>query len=140
VKETEGKVQESNVLYVEERRASQGLLLAWCCFHSARVTFISISSSLIGTHEVKAFIAFSKSESRRTSCRASMRAALVACRMSRPRSEAGAAPLPCDGPAEEVGVEGSGEHSPRSMKTSQTRSCAGNGIERLNRVRYQRVP
>lgn len=36
-------------------------------FHSARVTFIRISSSLTGIQEVKAFMAFSKSESRRTS-------------------------------------------------------------------------
>ena len=30
--------------------------------------------------------------------------------------------------------------APRSMKTSQSRSWAGNGMERLKRVRYQRVP
>jgi len=39
-----------------------------------------------------------------------------------------------------VVVVGSGGQSPSSMKTSHTRSWAGKGMERLKRVRYQRVP
>jgi hypothetical protein len=35
---------------------------------------------------------------------------------------------------------GSGGQSPRSIKTSHSRSWAGKGMDRLKRVRYQRVP
>ena len=35
---------------------------------------------------------------------------------------------------------GSGGQSPSSINTSHTRSWAGKGMDRLKRVRYQRVP
>lgn len=90
--------------------------LPWCDFHSALVTFINRSSSLMGIHEVKAFIAFSKSESRSTSRRAWIKAALVACRMSSPVAGLASAS------AALRGLFGSAALSPSRRKTSQTRS------------------
>ena len=68
-------------------------------------------------------MAFSKSESRRISRVPSMRAAEAACRISRPplKGEEG---VPEGGEDEEEGGV-----SPRSIKTSQTRSWAGKGME-----------
>ena len=80
----------------------------------------------MGTHDVSTFIVFSKSESSIVSLSASMMAALAACRTSRP---AGGAP----------GLGYAGE-SPSRRNTSQILSCAGNGIERLNSVRYHLGP
>lgn len=75
----------------------------------------------------------SKSESRIISLRASIRAAAEACKTSsRPSSD-------LDKPAAEDG-EPLADGPPSSRKTSQTLSCAGNGIDRLKSVRYQRVP
>lgn len=108
--------------------------LPWCDFHSALATFIRRSSSLMGIHDVKAFIAFSKSESRSTSRRACTKAALVACRISSPVGGVVSLSL------ELMEMAGSAALSPSSRKTSQTRSWAGNGIDRLKRVRYHRVP
>jgi len=127
------------------------LLSFWCCLHSALATFISKSSSLTGIHAVSAFIAFSKSESNSTSVSAWISAALVACRISSPSGKAALVLLlllPSAAfrwpPLEEGGVpvveDDSGGHSPISINTSQTRSCAGKGIERLKSVRYHRVP
>jgi hypothetical protein len=42
--------------------------------------------------------------------------------------------------AGEAEDDGSGGQSPSSINTSHTRSCAGKGMDRLKRVRYQRVP
>ena len=89
-----------------------------CNFHSAFVTRINNSSSFTGIQLVSAFIAFSKSLSINISLVPSIRAALVACSTSRP---------PLNGRSF-VGVEVRSE-SPRSMKTSQTRSWAGKGME-----------
>lgn len=80
----------------------------------------------MGTHDVSTFIVFSKSESSIVSLKASMMAALAACKTSRPAG--GASALGCAG------------ESPSRRNTSQIRSCAGNGIERLNRVRYHLGP
>lgn len=101
-----------------ENETSQALLLPRLNFHSAFVTFISSSSSLTGIQDVRTFIAFSKSESMRISRVPSMSAALVACKTSRP-------------PAKGLSLLdwSIGSESPRSMNTSQTRSCAGKGIE-----------
>lgn len=99
-------------------RAKAHLFFPRCNFHSARVTLISNSSSLTGIQLVRTFIVFSKSLSSRMSRVPSMSAALTAWTMSKPPAKGDLV----------VGVtEGSG--SPRSMKTSQTRSWAGKGIE-----------
>lgn len=120
------------------RRPCYAFRLPLWDFHSAFETFMRRSSSCIDTNDVRDFMAFSKSESRRTSLNACTMAALVACRI----------PSPVGGP---IGVAadflfcglastGLDPLSPRSKKTSQTRSCAGKGRERLKRVRYHRVP
>lgn len=94
-------------------------------------------------------MAFSKSESSKTSRRAWMSAALVACSTSRPLLAAVVVVEGvCDGddagaPTLGVGVSTSSwprAVSPRSRKTSHTRSWAGKGMERLKRVRYHLVP
>lgn len=101
---------------IESGPAAHAFLLL--VFHSTFATRISISSSFTGIQLVSTFIAFSKSESNSISRVPSIRAAEAAWRTSRP-------PWKDDGEAE--GAEGS--TSPRSMKTSQTRSWAGNGME-----------
>jgi hypothetical protein len=80
------------------------------CFHSALATFIKRSSSLTGIQLVNTFMAFSKSESSKMSRVASISAADVACSTSKS--------------APKLLLAGSHdcEESPRSMKTSQTRS------------------
>lgn len=88
----------------------------------------------MGIHDVKAFMAFSKSESRSTSRRAWIKAALVACKMSSPVAGLDSLSSTC------VTMFASAALSPSRRKTSHTRSWAGNGMERLKRVRYQRVP
>ena len=96
------------------------LILLFLLFHSTHATRISISSSLTGIQLVSTFIAFSKSESSSISRVPSIKAVETACKTSRP-------------PLKEVegGVEEDmgGSGSPRSMKTSQTRSWAGKGME-----------
>ena len=101
-----------------------GFLLLLFVFHSTLATRISISSSLTGIQLVSTFIAFSKSESSRISRVPSIRAAETAWRTSRP-------PWKDDGDDDDDGGKegGSGSGSPRSMKTSQTRSWAGKGME-----------
>ncbi len=118
-----------------------------CNFHSALATLINNSSSRTGIQLVKTFIAFSKSESNRISRVPSTSAAEAACRTSRPPLkdllavsvgvifEAGEVVGGEEDEEEEGGSccrEGlgrGGSESPRSMKTSQTRSWAGKGIE-----------
>jgi len=93
---------------------------------------------LMGIHDVSAFMAFSKSESRSTSRRAWMRAALVAWRMSSPVAGGGSFSSAVV-PVAAGSVPGLGP-VPSRRNTSHTRSCAGKGIDRLNSVRYHRVP
>lgn len=88
-------------------------------FHSTLATRINISSSFTGIQLVSTFIAFSKSDSNSISRVPSISAAETAWRTSRP-------PLKDDGEGER---EADGSGSPRSMKTSQTRSWAGKGME-----------
>lgn len=83
------------------------------------------------------FIAFSKSLSKMMSRMPSIRAAEAACRMSRvvPKGRSSADGGVVGVSSDDVGGGrvgvGAGESklSPSSMKTSQTRSCAGKGIE-----------
>ena len=95
------------------------------------------SISLIGTHEVRAFIAFSKSESSRVSRWQSMMAAHVAGRTANP-GEAGAGSGMILG-AGRAALNGSEGEEPSSIKTSHIRSCTAKGMDRLKRVMYQRV-
>ena len=120
-------------------------LFCWV-FHSAFATFINKSSSLMAIQEVSAFMAFSKSESNKTSRRAWMSAALVAWRTSRPLLLGVCDVDGCDADDDPIlGVGRSASSwpraaSPRSRYTSHTRNWAGNGIDRLNKVKYHRVP
>lgn len=113
------------------------------------MTLIKRSSSLIGMDDVKAFIAFSKSESIKISRSAWITAALVAWRIAKPvgsgigvevASDASSLAPDFVGTAALLAEFGVGAPGPNSRNTSQTRSWAGNGIDRLNRVRYHRVP
>lgn len=107
------------------------------CFHSMFTIVMKRCTSLIGTHEVRLFMAFSKSESRMVSRWQSMIAAHVACSTS----------IPLEGGAKSettlvggrAGLGGSEGEEPSNIKTSHTRSWATNGMERLKRVIYQRV-
>ena len=108
-------------------RAYRRLLI----FHSHLATRISNSSSLTGIHDVRTFIALSKSESSIISRIPSIKAAETACRTS-------SVPLKDGGTDESdvglvfavgLGIPMAGFGSPNSMKTSQTRSWAGNGME-----------
>ena len=105
---------------------------------------MNISMSLIGTQLVSTFIAFSKSDSRMISRMPSISAAEVACRTSRDFPNGGASGCGVDGGDNGgdtgalvvlmlvgglEGVVGGSPESPRSMKTSQTRSWAGKGME-----------
>ena len=74
-------------------------------------------SSLIGTHEVRDFIAFSKSESKSEGRSVSIIARLVACRISNPLDDGSEATLL----SASVAFEVSGE-DPSKMKASHTRS------------------
>lgn len=99
-------------------------------------------------------MAFSKSESSSTSRKASISAALAACRTSSPLAVAvgGALLAGVEGfeaiVLDDAAVAGGGagapasswKESPSKMKTSHTRSCAANGIDRLNSVKYHFVP
>lgn len=112
-------------------------LLSRFIFHSALATLMNKSSSRIGIQLVNTFIAFSKSLARRISLIPSIRAAEVAWRTSRVEPNGGSS-VGAGGwvvwSVEDMGVEVDvGERkaslSPRRMKTSQTRSWAGKGIE-----------
>lgn len=128
----------------KDRIAPQIYRFLRCKFHSAFATLISNSSSLTGIQLVSTFIAFSKSECSKMSRVPSTSAAEAAWRTSRPPLKdfggvvvVGALlKVEVEGDAEGFfnfsGCEltpGSGDGSPRSMKTSQTRSWAGKGIE-----------
>lgn len=97
-------------------RLRQALARFFLILYSALATRISRSSSLIGIHDVRTFMAFSKSESSRISRVASISAADVACKTSISALNLDAGVVAWD-------------LSPNSMNTSQTRSCAGNGNE-----------
>jgi hypothetical protein len=111
-------VKAAPVIMTNSRLRAQVRFFVWCTFHSALATFIKRSSSFTGIQLVRAFIAFSKSLSRRISRVPSIKAALAAWSTSKP---------PPKGRSVLEGVEIS--ESPSSINTSQTRSCAGKGIE-----------
>ena len=120
----------------ETIRSAHQVALFFFAFHSVFATRIRISSSLTGICDVSVFITFSKSESSKISRVASMRAIDVACSTSRsasPKPSFSVSLLAVVGALVALGV------SPSNRKTSHTRNCAGNGMEMLKIVKYQRV-
>lgn len=90
------------------------------CFHSMFTIVMKRCTSLIGTHEVRLFIAFSKSESRIVSRWQSIMAAHVACSTSIPLEGGEKSEIVLG--AGRAGLGGSEGEEPSSMKTSHTRS------------------